>query len=395
MYLYWFERILRQASGDPTLALPYWNYSDSDDQRALPVPFRSSTNDDGTPNPLYVSQRNSGINNGQPLPSADVSYANAFSYTNFESPSGSGESFGGQEVSGANHFNSPHGQLETKPHDQVHVNIGGWMGDPNTAARDPIFWLHHANIDRLWQRWLNSVDRSANPTQNDAWMNTQFTFFDEKGNQVQQSAKDILNTVQQLNYQYDGETSLSKAVVKTQLPATKLARKRQQLAKASSARLTPPVWVKQKLLSQSSDQQQVTQLRDAPATVSVPLLEAPELASPKMPSALSPQKSRFVLNISGIEYDPRNLIPYDIYINPPEGVTFNTESSYYVGKLAVFAYPQGGTFSIDVTNRVSQLENAKISVTFAPSTDIAPAVAPQAQSSSSTIRFQQVTITRT
>src|SRR5262245_37507823 len=28
MYLYYLERILRTASGDPTLTLPYWNYTD-------------------------------------------------------------------------------------------------------------------------------------------------------------------------------------------------------------------------------------------------------------------------------------------------------------------------------------------------------------------------------
>src|SRR5262245_50518727 len=27
MYVYFFERILRTASGDPIFALPYWNYS--------------------------------------------------------------------------------------------------------------------------------------------------------------------------------------------------------------------------------------------------------------------------------------------------------------------------------------------------------------------------------
>ena len=31
--------------------------------------------------------------------------------------------------------------------------IGGLMGDPHTATRDPVFWLHHANIDRIWWLW--------------------------------------------------------------------------------------------------------------------------------------------------------------------------------------------------------------------------------------------------
>ena len=48
------------------------------------------------------------------------------------------------------------GAVETQPHDFVHGDIGGSTGFMRTttlAARDPIFWLHHANIDRLWEVW--------------------------------------------------------------------------------------------------------------------------------------------------------------------------------------------------------------------------------------------------
>lgn len=38
------------------------------------------------------------------------------------------------------------------------------MGDPVTAALDPIFWLHHANIDRLWEVWLGDNAEHVNPT---------------------------------------------------------------------------------------------------------------------------------------------------------------------------------------------------------------------------------------
>ena len=31
------------------------------------------------------------------------------------------------------------------------------MGAFETAGLDPLFWLHHANIDRLWEVWLNQV----------------------------------------------------------------------------------------------------------------------------------------------------------------------------------------------------------------------------------------------
>jgi hypothetical protein len=105
MYIYFFERILRAVSGDPNLALPYWNYSDPA-QRALPVPFREPS---GAANPLFVSQRNAGINAGAELLGSDVST------TQMHRPP-----------------RSPAAQHRSR-------ESRGWMGDPNTAAQDPIF----------------------------------------------------------------------------------------------------------------------------------------------------------------------------------------------------------------------------------------------------------------
>jgi tyrosinase len=38
-------------------------------------------------------------------------------------------------------------------HGGVHVRTGGDMGSVPTASYDPIFYLHHANVDRLWAQW--------------------------------------------------------------------------------------------------------------------------------------------------------------------------------------------------------------------------------------------------
>jgi tyrosinase len=40
-------------------------------------------------------------------------------------------------------------------HDSIHVDVGGsgHMGDPTVAAFDPIFWLHHCNVDRVLALW--------------------------------------------------------------------------------------------------------------------------------------------------------------------------------------------------------------------------------------------------
>ena len=58
------------------------------------------------------------------------------------------------------HFGNLTGTVEANPHNLVHVMVGGvgpnagYMSDPDLAALDPIFWVHHCNIDRLWAAWL-------------------------------------------------------------------------------------------------------------------------------------------------------------------------------------------------------------------------------------------------
>lgn len=49
-------------------------------------------------------------------------------------------------------------QIEVNLHNVVHFAVGGYMADPRRAVNDPVFFLHHANIDRLWACW-----QAANP----------------------------------------------------------------------------------------------------------------------------------------------------------------------------------------------------------------------------------------
>jgi tyrosinase len=72
------------------------------------------------------------------------------------------------------------GVLERIPHGLVHVAVGGetppgLMTLFETAAQDPIFWLHHANLDRLWEAWLRRGAARRNPTAG-AWLDAQWTF---------------------------------------------------------------------------------------------------------------------------------------------------------------------------------------------------------------------------
>jgi tyrosinase len=44
-------------------------------------------------------------------------------------------------------------------HNRVHVWVGGDMG-PATSPNDPVFYLNHCNVDRIWQDWQQ---RHGNP----------------------------------------------------------------------------------------------------------------------------------------------------------------------------------------------------------------------------------------
>ncbi|WER50524.1 tyrosinase family protein [Cupriavidus sp. WKF15] len=71
------------------------------------------------------------------------------------------------------HGGKTHGGIESQPHDWVHGLVGGaspqsgvegLMSLPDTAGLDPIFWLHHCNIDRLWQVWRTTSASHADPS---------------------------------------------------------------------------------------------------------------------------------------------------------------------------------------------------------------------------------------
>lgn len=46
--------------------------------------------------------------------------------------------------------------LENGPHNFGHGWVGGRMNDIFYSPADPIFWLHHAEVDRQWHIWQQS-----------------------------------------------------------------------------------------------------------------------------------------------------------------------------------------------------------------------------------------------
>ncbi len=178
-YLAWFEGTIRELTGDDEWALPYWNYSDPASDRHIPAEFTVRTRTvDGqvVSNPLFSARRSP-----NPMPLEDVDLRPALSQPNFVLRMEYG--FGGVIP------DQYPGIAEQLPHNFIHVDVGGSQGEmrsPATAGRDPIFWLHHSNIDRVWEMWRaldGSVEltdsRVATAALKSQWRSARFWFGDE------------------------------------------------------------------------------------------------------------------------------------------------------------------------------------------------------------------------
>jgi hypothetical protein len=172
MQLWYLERILRAAlvehGGPRDWSLPFWAASDGGASAALPAAFAAPALPDGSPNPLYRPDgaRAACLNAGRALPDAVTSAERALAARTFT------PDFGGRPGIPADRRETPPpGLLEAQPYATVAAALGA------EAALDPVFPLHVANVDRLWEIWPARGEGRANPAQFD-WTDRAFHFRD-------------------------------------------------------------------------------------------------------------------------------------------------------------------------------------------------------------------------
>jgi Common central domain of tyrosinase len=78
----------------------------------------------------------------------------------------------------------------------VHNAVGGTMATAASPA-DPLFWLHHAFVDRLWARWQASPQGASPSNVNERLLPARVFGFPLFGNRVS-SVLDI----RALGYEY-------------------------------------------------------------------------------------------------------------------------------------------------------------------------------------------------
>lgn len=328
MYLYYFERIVRKYSGVYGWTLPYWNYT-SPTQRQLPTVFRDATSSLFVANPNRPTVWNNG---SASLPFAHVDTTAGLAIVNFTSASSS---------------------LENTPHNHVHVDIGGWMGDVQAAAQDPVFYVHHANLDRLWNIWKAQGGGRVDPLSDNPWKNTPFTFFDENKTQVTMTGCDVLRAAEQLNYTYEGEPAQVKEYCRRIIfepwifQVVELIRWPGPPVELGPDRISIPIDLKnirQRLMSVAESKTQTLQL------------QLTDVVAEKQPGVV-----------------------WEVYVGLPPNVEPDPEGPYYVGAISLFAAgvrseahrefkPAEFSFSLERAIPAALKSNQdKLQVTFVPS----------------------------
>lgn len=190
--VYYFEQLIQFFSGDSNFALPYWDWSRTN---SVPASFYGSGNalDDDislkTPPPPIPT-----ICSNAPTAGRGVAQTAKFTQADLDTYVGSKKindiqsnpdfaTYGGA-VSGT-------GALEGTPHNFIHRWVGGVAGGGRKVSNmvqffspmDPIFWMHHCNIDRLYSNWLA---RGFNPPiKFPVWRDQSFNdFYDKDGKKV-------------------------------------------------------------------------------------------------------------------------------------------------------------------------------------------------------------------
>lgn len=223
-YLHYFERCLRDAAGDPALALPYWNYG-SPDERVFPVIFAPEFTDDAKkiPNPLFHPNREKSFTKGLLEISAAIG----------EAPKTVGTQTFFHEVGvpgfGGDHLDSDHtqiGLLEQRPHNDIHLAVGGVINSSNgamaeitTAAFDPVFWVHHANIDRMWAAWAAAPGKAWGPVPSPDWFDEKpWNFVDADGSEHKVSRRDAIALLAAYDVGYSNQLAVPLAAPAPESP---------------------------------------------------------------------------------------------------------------------------------------------------------------------------------
>jgi tyrosinase len=388
MYLLTLESFIQHHSGDKNWSVPYWYAVDPNNPKSDVLPDAFLHPAEG--NALCIPERSTRARNGQSVFGSDLLSTfcagfiknlgqRLFSVPENSFPIDNYFGYGGAEFKCPDFNHHRNGAIETVPHGVTHDYVGsdfkgeqelkpyGFMSALETAARDPIFWLHHCNIDRLWQMWLD-LDPAHKNSHDKDWLKSTFKFPTPGGGTKEWSVEAVLDTAD-LGYRYD-----------TAAPPSKIS------AGAPSLGLPP-----RDVGPQVSGPTPAEHPQLVGATVGVPILadrradiplSAPAGRSRALTGGDQPVPQQWLLSLEGVTGTVA-APAYGVYVNVPPDAAAAEHPDRMAGIISTFGVRQaseprgehggsGLTFVFDITDVHDALEAddqwdpSKVSVVFVP-----------------------------
>jgi tyrosinase len=334
MFVYYFEEIIRYAAKNDSFTLPYWNYSDGQDSAKIPDEFRSGV--------LSKTNRNSGVNSGSPIaPDSRLDPKPALKQPTY-SPQGVQQGF--------------NLALDAGVHGNVHVAVGNGtnMGSVPFAGGDPVFWMHHCNIDRLWASWNHNGGK--NP-QDSTWLDKEFTFAAADGKPTKRKNREVDDTAK-LDYRYD----------------------RLEPTPPNFTPASPGVLLSARTASFAEAVSHTVSLERGPVrlTLEHSATNKNRLLSEELTS-LGTERGLYLV-LKDLQTNAQPGVLYDIYLDLPESASTKEGNANYVGSINFFDAehpahadaPSQKFYSFDVTDLARSLQS-KGGVPEKPTVTIAPA----------------------
>lgn len=187
MQLARFERIVAEVSGKSDFALPYWDWG----KDPFPAVFQQD--------PVFRQAKRT-------VPRGLIMEAGWFT-ARLDDPFAT--FFGAPREVADPAWPGPRyaaGSAEWSGHNLAHGYIGGDMNDLQRAPNDPVFWLHHANVDRCWAQWRR---RNPDEVYPQAWRDEVLEgLVDASGARAPAVTAGSIIETQSLGYAYPRDDSL-------------------------------------------------------------------------------------------------------------------------------------------------------------------------------------------
>lgn len=367
-YLYFFERILGKLIDDPSFAMPFWNW-DAPAGMQIPAIYADRRS------PLYDQFRNK---SHQPPSLVDLDFNGldesisnqtqiqsnlTIMYRQMVSNSRSARIFMGESYRAGDETDPGPGSFENIPHGSVHSwtgdntqPYGEDMGNFYSAGRDPIFYAHHSNIDRMWNVWKTLGGKRQDFTDPD-WLDASFLFYDENSQLVRIKVRDCLDS-RKLGYTYqDVELPWLNTRPRPRRVVDKVKRAFERIGVAHADEYPRA---------------------NFPLTLDKPvktLVSRPK----KSRSKKEKDEADEVLVIQGIEFDRNVPIKFDVFINDEDDALTGPDKSEFAGSFVSVPHRHKSKtkmntgLRLDITELLEDLdaeEDENVVVTLVPKVGI-------------------------